>query len=186
MKKILTLCVVSGLLLVAMIAVARSAVDFDLSVEIAGQSTPLRGTGTLTWGLFFAVYEGALYLPSEVSAGEVLDLVPKQLEIHYFTTIEAHQFAESAEPVLQRNLSPELLAEARPGIEKINRLYRDVQKGDRYSLTYIPNVGTQLALNGETLGVISGEAFARAYFAIWLGEKPLDKDFKEQLLDLRG
>lgn len=186
MKKAGRACLMLVLLLLSMTAVARSAVDFAPSVEIAGQKTPLRGTGTLKWGIFFTVYEGALYLPPKASAEEVLDLIPKRLEIHYFTAIEAHQFAESAEPVLQRNLSPELLAEARPGIEKINRLYRDVQKGDRYSLTYIPDVGTQLALNGETLGVIAGEAFARAYFAIWLGEKPLDEDFKEQLLDLRG
>ncbi len=161
---------------------AKPAAEFDPSVVIAGERIPLRGTGRLTWGIFFTVYDGALYLPQEVAADQVLELVPKRLEIHYFTRIKARQFAAVAAPVLQRNLPVELLAEIRPGIEQINRLYRDVESGDRYALTCIPDVGTELALNGEVLGVIPGDAFAWAYFAIWLGEEPLDEGFREGLL----
>ena len=56
-----------------------------------------------------------------------------------------------------------------------------MKPGDRYALTYIPGVGTELALNGKPKGVIEGD-FAAAYFAIWLGAKPLDASLKAQLL----
>lgn len=45
---------------------------------------------------------------------------------------------------------------------------------DRYSLTYMPGVGTELALNDNPLGVIDGADFAAAYFRIWLGDHPID------------
>ena len=54
-------------------------------------------------------------------------------------------------------------------IDNLAALYRDVKPGDRYALTYIPDEGTTLSLNGETLGSIPGDDFARAVFAIWLG-----------------
>ena len=70
----------------------------------------------------------------------------------------------------------------RPSLDRINALYRDVKPGDRYSLTYLPGRGTELALNGEPLGLIAGSDFASAYFSIWLGPKPLDAALKAQLL----
>lgn len=69
-------------------------------------------------------------------------------------------------------------------IDKHNALYRDVQPKDRYSLTYLPGKGTELALNGEPLGTIEGADFARALYAMWLGDKPMNASFKRQLLDL--
>jgi hypothetical protein len=41
------------------------------------------------------------------------------------------------------------------------------------------------ALNGITKGVIEGADFAAAYFAIWLGQKPLDRSLRDQLLNDR-
>ena len=51
-------------------------------------------------------------------------------------------------------------------------------------LTYIPGRGTELALNGETKGLIKGANFAVAVFSIWLGSKPINKSFKRQILGL--
>jgi len=60
-----------------------------------------------------------------------------------------------------------------------------METGDRYSLTYIPGKGTELALNGEHKGTIEGSEFAAALFSIWLGNKPIDKTFKKQILGLK-
>ena len=64
-------------------------------------------------------------------------------------------------------------------------MYEDVKPGDRYSLTYIPGKGTELALNGEPKGIVEGSEFAAALFSIWLGKKPIDESFKKQILDLK-
>ena len=63
-------------------------------------------------------------------------------------------------------------------------MYVDVKPGDRYALTYVPGVGTELAFNGKPRGVIEGADFAAAYFAIWLGPQPLDNSLKEKLLGI--
>ncbi len=60
-----------------------------------------------------------------------------------------------------------------------------MKPGDRYSLTYLPGEGTELAKNGVPLALVPGEDFARAYFGIWLGEDPLDRDLRDQLLKER-
>jgi hypothetical protein len=59
-----------------------------------------------------------------------------------------------------------------------------VQPGNRYSLTYIPGKGTELALNGVPQGVIEGADFAAAVFSMWLGPKPISESLKKDLLDL--
>ena len=72
---------------------------------------------------------------------------------------------------------------ARPRrIDALHRAYRDVRPDDRYSLTYLPDVGTELRLNNELLASIPGNDFAEAYFGIWLGNQPLDEGLRDELL----
>jgi hypothetical protein len=47
---------------------------------------------------------------------------------------------------------------------------------------YLPDEGTTLSRNGESLGSIPGDDFARAVFSIWLGANPIDKNFRDLLL----
>jgi hypothetical protein len=79
-------------------------------------------------------------------------------------------------------VSAEQYAALHERIEALAGLYRDVKPGDRYALTYVPDKGTTLSLNGEPLGSIPGDDFANAVFAIWLGDKPIDVKFRNQLL----
>jgi hypothetical protein len=152
------------------------------SVSVRGAVLKIRGAGILRW-LFFNVYVAALYLPTDVPSRNVLDDVPKVMEFHYFSDMKAEQFAESGEHLLLRNVSTEELKRISIKLNEINAMYRDVKKGDSYSLRYVPGSGTELALNGEVLGRISGYDFAAVYYRIWLGDNPVDKDLKSKLLN---
>jgi hypothetical protein len=94
-------------------------------------------------------------------------------------------FGKAGDEILKRNVDGRTFAILRPRLDRINSLYRDVKPGDRYALTYVPGVGTQLALNGTEIGVIDGADFARAYFRIWLGEDPIDIRLRDQLIGCR-
>ena len=61
-------------------------------------------------------------------------------------------------------------------------MYRDVEPGDRYRLTYEPGRGTTLSHNGQRLGTIEGADFAADYFGLWLGADPLSESFRDELL----
>jgi hypothetical protein len=142
----------------------------------------VKGVGLLRYMVFVKVYVGALYLKQGVPAEEALADTPKRLEIHYFRSIKAEDFALSTREMIAKNVNPETFEQLQPRIEEINALYEDIRPGDRYALTYVVGKGTELALNGKPKGVIAGPDFASAMFSIWLGPRPLDESLKESLL----
>ena len=89
---------------------------------------------------------------------------------------------QAADDLLARSHPPEHIARLRERLDALHALYRDVEEGDRYRLTYVPGVGTTLALNGQPLGTIPGADFARDYFGIWLGPEPINESFRDQIL----
>lgn len=166
-------------------AVADRRMNFPGEAFAGEHQLALRGAGLMTAGLVFRVYEAALYLPPDVPSARVLDDVPKRLEIVYLRALPRGVLIEAAAASLDRVATPaerEAIAER---LSRINALYEDVRPGDRYTLTYRPGTGSELALNGRLLGTIEGADFAATYFAIWLGERSLRPDLRLALLNLR-
>ncbi|NTW98659.1 MAG: hypothetical protein HGB35_01720 [Geobacteraceae bacterium] len=157
-------------------------IHFADNTTIGGTPVPLRNAALLRYLRFIKAYVAALYLPEEVTSEAVLSDVPKRLEISYLVSIKGPDFGKGAEPTLKLNQTPAELTRLRSRIDRINAIYRDVKPGDRYSLTYQPGRGTELALNGTPLAVIEGADFAAAYFGIWLGRDSIDDRLKRDLL----
>lgn len=149
----------------------------------AGKSTlKYYGGGVIKYKIVFKGYAAVLYLPANVNGRNALSDVPKRLEFHYYWDIPADKFGEAAEPILKRNLTRAEWRRVKGAVAKLNRLYVDIKKGDRYALTYIPGRGTELSRNNKVLGVVPGKEFAKAYFSIWLGRKPISNSLKKDLL----
>jgi len=143
-----------------------------------------RGAGLFRYLGLIKAYAGALYVEEGTPTADVLSNTAKRLEIEYFRNIKGEDFGPATNKLLALNVDSETLARLQDRIEKHNALYVDVQPGDRYSLTFIPGKGTELALNGKTKGVIEGDDFASAIYAIWFGRKPISNSFKDQLMEL--
>jgi hypothetical protein len=157
-------------------------VIFAERYESGGASLDLRCTALLRYKVLFKGYVAALYLEGGVAADDALTDVPKRLELSYFWSIDGEDIRRVGDQILAQNVDAETLAALRPRLDLLNSWYADVKPGDRYSLTYIPGRGTELALNGQAKGVIPGFDFADAYFRIWLGERPIDTSLRDQLL----
>jgi hypothetical protein len=142
----------------------------------------LTGTAVLTWAVLFDVYVGAFYLPERTAGSEWTENVPKLLELSYLRKIEAKDFSDSSDKLLQETLPPGQYQELAERLKSFYSLFRDVRPGDRYSLAYHPELGTELRLNGEPLGSVSGHDFALAYFGLWLGPQPISTSFRDRLL----
>jgi hypothetical protein len=160
-------------------------VEFDEQVTVGDRVLELRSLGLHRYRIFFKGYVAALYLEPGTSPAEVLEPVPKRLELEYFWPIAGDKFGPVAERVLERNLDADTLEQLRPRVEALHEKYQDVEPGDRYALTYLPGEGTELAKNGVRLALVPGEEFARAYFGIWLGEAPLDRGLRDKLVEAR-
>ena len=158
---------------------------FDESYIAEDTRLKLRGTGLLRYLGFIKAYVGAFYLDENCPVDEALTDRAKRIEVQYFKAIKGKDFGPATDKSIAKNVDPATFERLRPQIEFHNSLYVDVQPGDRYSLTYIPGRGTELALNGEPRGVIEGAEFAAALFSIWIGQQPIDKSFKKQILGLR-
>ena len=141
----------------------------------------LTGVGLLRyWG--FKAYVGAFYLEEGTPTVSFLSDKAKRIELEYFRSIKGKDFGPATNKSIAKNVDAKTFDRLRPQIEFHNSLYQDVQPGDRYSLTYVPGKGTELALNGQPKGIIEGAEFAAAVFSIWLGPKPMNETFKKQLL----
>ncbi|HAY40313.1 MAG TPA: hypothetical protein DCY53_13875 [Desulfobacteraceae bacterium] len=160
-------------------------VHFEDSYETDGIRMKIQGTGLFRYLGFIKAYVGALYLEEGSSVEDILTDTPKRLEVEYFHDLKGEDFGITTNKILSKNTNALTLQKIRPQIDYHNSLYEDVHTGDRYSLTYIPGRGTELALNGKTKGIIKGADFASALFSMWLGEFPMNKPFKDQLLGLK-
>ena len=160
-------------------------VEFKDSHKLGGQNFLLNNVALMRYKVVIKAMVSALYLGEGVKPAEVLKDVPKRIEIHYFWNLEGKEIAKAADKLLAENISVARLETIRVEIDEMNALYENVKPGDRYSLTYIPGVGTELALNGKKKGLVPGAEFASAYFSIWLGKKPMDVAMRDTLLKPR-
>jgi hypothetical protein len=157
-------------------------VEFAARVRTGNRGLALSGLGLLRYRVLFRGYVAALYLDEGTAPTRALEDVAKRLELEYFWSIQADAIRQAGEEILARNVSPGQVASLRERLDQIGALYQDVEPGDRYSLTYVPGRGTELAKNDVPLGTIGGDDFAAAYFSIWLGDDPIDASLRDQLL----
>jgi hypothetical protein len=155
---------------------------FNSIVEVEKTRLHLRGAALLRYLVFVKAYAGALYLPENTDGSQALDDIMKYLELEYRVAIVADDFAKATRQKIQESVTPEVFNSLLPKIESLNKLYKDVDPGDRYALAYIPGKGTQLRYNSTPLGTIPGADFAAALFGIWIGENPIDREFRNRLL----
>jgi len=160
-------------------------VAFARSRTVIGMPLELQGYGLLRYMVFIKAYVGALYLPPAAPPGDALGTVAKRLELQYFHAIKAEDFARATRDKIADNVTSEQAQQLEERIVQLAEMYRDVQPGDRYALTFIPGRGTELSLNNSALGTIPGSDFASAVFAVWLGRNPIDTDFRDVLLGVK-
>ena len=163
-------------------AVAVDGTVFERRLTVNKTPLVLKGAALLRYLVFIKAYTGALYLPHGVPGTSALSDVAKHLVLEYRVSIGSQDFADATSRVIKRSVDELTFTTLAPRIKRLNTLYQDVIPGDRYSLTYVPGYGTDLALNGKVLGRIPGPDFASALFAVWLGGNPIDGGFRDTLL----
>jgi hypothetical protein len=127
------------------------------------------------------VYAASFYFGEGAPRDPEAD-VPRRLEIEYFVKLDGPDFGKAADELLADSFPKETLAPLRERLDALSRAYVDVKPGDRYALTYLPGRGTELSLNGNPLAVVPGADFARVYFSMWVGEKPIDAGLRDAIL----
>jgi len=182
--------VVLGLLLSlqAQGAAAAQVAGVDLPDEVvleaSGENLVLNGAGVRK-KFIVKVYVGALYLPARTgNVGEIVDGPGGRRVIMHFLHKEVgvDKLVKGWNDGFAANLTAGEFKAVEDRIGSFNGLFRTVHSGDVYQLDLVSGKGTEVRLNGESLGSVPGDDFSRALLKVWFGEKPGDKGLKKALL----
>ena len=170
----------------ASIAAEVSGIKVDDKATVGGQELVLNGAGMRT-RLFLKVYVGALYVPQKTSniQGVIGRNQPRRMAMTLQRDVSADQLLEAVRAGLADNNSQADLDAIRTQVDEFVTIFKSVgeaKAGQMIVIDYIPADGTRISLDGSLKGTIGGEAFSKALFSTWLGEKPVQESLKKALL----
>ena len=158
---------------------------FPSNIRLPSTTTELVKIGEHRYfhNMFFKVYDMALYAGKSAKIEEILDAQTIfRLEFRYLRKVDKSIILNSSVKILAKNLAPEEYDRIKTRLNRLNNTYQTVEKGDNSSLTFQPDIGTTLKINGSPVVTIEGEDFAKLYFTIWLGEFPISKSLRRDLI----
>lgn len=165
-------------------ALEIAGVKLDDGKTVSGKELVLNGAGVRTRAIF-KVYVAALYVPARATEpAAVLGASPRRIELHLLRTLSADQLVDALNDGLRENNSESELSAIRSEIAELAahmKSLKQVKEGDVVALDYADGA-TRIVVNGAVKGAISGEAFNRALFKVWLGERPVQSDLKKAML----
>ena len=166
-------------------ALEVKGVKVDETAQVGGNALVLNGAG-VRQKMVFKVYVAGLYLTQKQSNANAVisDTGNKRVSMHFLRELDAEALLKGMnEGFTDNNNAAEMLA-----IEPQMKQFRDmmtsakeVKKGDLIVLDFT-TAGTQVVINGKSLGIVVGEAFNKALLRVWLGAKPVDASLKNALL----
>ncbi|MBW2940950.1 chalcone isomerase family protein [Zhongshania aquimaris] len=106
----------------------------------------------------------------------------KQIIIEYKVGVSAERFQKMTNKALEGAFSEQELAPAAADIARFCSWYLAVEKGDHYQLTWVPDEGLGLALNGRQLGIVSSPESAAIILSVWLGRAAVSEEQRDTML----
>lgn len=176
-----------GTLCGAALAIEAGGVRFDDQISVGGQSLVANGAGVRS-RFIIDVYAMALYLPAKASNADAVlgQSGPARIALQLMRDLSAETFINALRDGLKENLSQAELAAISPQMEQFAKILaeaKEVAKGTRVTIDYLPASGTRVSIGGQQKGSdIAGEAFYKGLLKIWLGAKPVQDNLKAKLL----
>lgn len=159
-------------------------VSFPGRIQVRGETLTLDGLGLRKATIFgIKVYVGALYVlhPTADAARILNSREPAEVELRFVFRVTAGQLRDAWQEGFEKSAATEL-PQLRSRIAQLNGWMTGVGSGQRMTFLRIPGVGIQYSLDGNVLGTISGDDFATAFLAIWLGSSPPSPELRAGLL----
>jgi len=158
-------------------------VPFPDTATAGGKDLVLNGVG-LREKLWIDVYVAGLYLERKTSDPlEVLSSTQvKHLRMRFvYKKVTAKQLADAWSEGFAANAGASAAA-LRPKLDELGSWMVDVARGDEMTFTTVPGQGLEVQVRGQTKGRIEGDDFARAFWSIFLGDRPPTEKLKKGLL----
>lgn len=171
---------------------AYTVADVNLSEVVPATSKrpelTLNGASLRELYLLIETYVGALYLEQTSEDAEAIlnSESHKRMVFHVMMKkVGARRIANALQEALVMNVTKEQHKALHDDIELMLSFFDGkMHRGDESLFDYIPGVGTVVTVKDEIKGTIPGKDFYRALLSIWIGENPVGRTFKEDILGL--
>ncbi len=186
-KRLLTLGCLALAFSQSVFALEVAGVKLDDTVRVASKELKLNGAGLRTKA-FFKVYVAGLYLPEKKSAvPDIMEATgPRRLTIVMLRDVSSEDFGQSFMTGLNANSDKAEKSKIFNQTVKMGEIFASIpalKKGDTVTTDWVPGSGTQIHVNGKTVGdVLPDLNFYNAFLKIWLGDKPADNLLKQGML----
>ena len=162
------------------------------SLKIGGKMLPdtmklgdnvlvLNGAG-LRKKLIIKVYAGALYLPQPTdNAAQVINSdIPMAVKMHFiYKSVDPAKLIEA----WNTGFAKSDISNLKEQITQFNAMFSaDAKKDDVYDITYLPDTGSSLYINGKLIGTVPGFEFKKALFSIWFGNETELPKLRDRML----
>jgi len=153
------------------------------NTTVEGKDLVLNGMG-LREKMWIDVYVAGLYLEDKSGdAQQILDSEQaKHIRMHFlYKKVAAKKLVGAWNDGVKNNAGSQA-GELKSGLEQLNSWMVDLVKGEEMVFTSVPGKGLRVEVKGEEKGVIEDEAFSKAFWSIFIGEKPPTDRLKQGLL----
>jgi hypothetical protein len=164
--------------------VAGVTFESELTMEEGGQTLQLNGAG-IRKKFFLSIYAAALYLPEKSSDAQRIvsqDSASRIIMHMVYAKVEKEKVIDGWNEGFAANHDQRQLAPLLTKLQRFNGLFGDLKEDDRIYFDYIPGEGTRVTFNDELKDVIPGVDFKRALLRVWLGDSPVTRSLKSDLL----
>ncbi len=166
----------------AQIPVGKTTLDYEISR--GGNTLKMNGSGVRSLA-FLDLYSAALYLQNKSKDPIAICYDDSNMSIQLKITsklISRDKMIRSIQDGFKKSTNGDTV-DLKSRINLIEQFYsKNLKKGDIIELAYIRNKGLVCMMNEIELGVIPGQDFKFALYKIWLGENPINKSLKKDLL----
>ena len=183
MRNLVTMVV--GLAFAASVqAVDVAGVNIPDKASVGGQELVLNGAGVRSRAIF-KVYVGSLYVPAKVkSAADVYAKAPRRVQLNMLRDVGSDQMIEALSDGLNQANSAADAGAVKAQMAELAGILKSIgqlKEGNVLAFDYVDG-GTRVSLNGQAKGTVAGEAFNKALFNAWIGDKPVQDDLKKAML----
>jgi hypothetical protein len=174
MKKILITILLTLSLTLPCYAITSNGIDFPDTLKAGKTDLVFNGSGIRTKA-FLNMYVAALYLTKKQSNFIAIMNADEPMAIRIDIVshlITSGTFISATRAGFERTTNGNT-APLHDKIDKVCEAFKDkIKKGDVFDLIYVPGEGTYIYRNGTLKCTIEGLDFKKAFFGIWIIDKP--------------
>ena len=148
----------------------------ELATDLPGATW--RGSAVMRF-IGMQIYDIRLWSPAALPAET--NGQPLALELVYARKLVGELIASRSIDEMRR-IGPFTETQAATWLAAMNKLFPNVQPGDRLTGVQLANGSTRFYFNGQRQGDVADAEFTRLFFGIWLSPRTSEPRLREQLL----